>query len=754
MIGRQRYLAGLRVAFPHLPTTVHYLYPIFGTVLKSETMKNLGEAPRISRQIHLLNLLKAEFHDPHQASELFDEFLEQETYNKSFCLRLLALARERTGVPWDIRRLAVLMLEHQIFRLQPHDLDDFDFLLTQLSLKQAPGLNQEIVSSALKEGYSTVDLRQFIPEFRRKLARLNRVHDKIRGRATPDSAFLDFIDLSRQPCKLSLARYLFTPDEIVDEILTQLQVTDGVKDVDTSEPPFVEDETRHAINLLPDFEAGILKRLSETSKIYWVSETTSSEINSLVEYPTTTVVLVIKPPGSDTEFEIKRAGRKGHHPLSVVYARDGYTVPPSHRLDGGSMQSLLRYEAQAASRLGDIYRLVHGTEAPITGYISRSTIYAVPVQRAESTTIRYFTDSRVFGNGFPEMRVAMKESVAAFRAEGYPSLPDLPGEFGLTAEFIGVAAPAQAILSGTSSFRLNKLATYLSSKGPQQHFNETSTVAYSTNDARRLADAILEEILGSYRPPDVQYQSHEQYLAAAFLVAENRARADRIYLSLIRQIAMLWGTMLAVRGYSRGESFVARNVGLKSFWDGGQWKVRIIFMDHDALVMPGPAQQDFHPHHAVPSMTMDERYIWGRSSPEIFSTSEAGYLRDIYRIGDELDAEGEVLARGVLKDAYKKTQHELLANQRLRSLFSPVFLDRLLVWDTLVRGSLQINPDTGASPTWKDEMRKMLAAKGYGDFRFSFDAQMEIIEQNRGFLERYSYLFDVDTEQECRTNRD
>jgi hypothetical protein len=702
-------------------------------------MKNLGRASRISSRNKLLNLLTTEFDNAHQADDLFDEFLQQKTYNKSFCLRLLTVAKQRTGVPWDIRRLAVLMLEHQILMLRPDNLEEFDFLFTQLNLKRASGLDQGMVSSLLKEGYSTTDLRRFIPELRRKLERLNRVHNRIKGKRTSAAALHDFIELSRCDCKLSLARYVFTPEEVVAEILRQLLVTDGVRNHDTPHPPFAEGEMPRTINLLPDFEAAILKRLCEISNIYWVSETTSSEINSLIEYPTTTVVLVIKPPGSDIEFEIKRAGLRGRHSLNVVYARDGYTVPPSHRLDGGSMQWLLQYEAQAASRFGLIYRLVHGTEAPMANYVSRASIYGIPTQQAQAQTLTYFTEPRIFGDGYKEMRGAMQEAVAAFKTEGYEDLPSMPGELGLSAHFIGYVTPAQAILSGTSSFRLNKLAAYLSSDGPEQYFKEELGVAYSNYDARRLADAVLEEVLGSYQPPDVRYRSYRQYLAAAFCVAENRARADSIYLSLVQQIAGFWGTLLAIKGYSRGESFVARNVGLKSFWDEGQWKVRIIFMDHDALVIPGPRTEEMPVHHGLPSMNMDERYIWGRARPELFSTSEVGYLQSIYRIGDDLDAEGQALAQVILKDAYRKTQHQMLTNQRLRSLFHKAFLDRLLVLDTLAGDYLRIKPNMAVGQEWKEEMKKMLAAKGYGET--SFDAYMEIIENNREFLERYSFLF-------------
>lgn len=705
-------------------------------------MKNLGRPSRSSSRNRLLNLLTTEFEEAHQANDLFDEFLRHETYNETLCLSLLAMAKQKPEVSWNIRRLAILMLEHQILKLHPDNLQAFDLLLTRLQLKE-PGLDRGMVSSVLREGYSTTDLRNFVAEFRSRLERLNRVHDQIRGRRTGEAALRDFIELSRCDCKLSLARYLFEPDEIVDEILRRLQVSDGVQDLDTSQPQFVKDERTRATNLLPDFEARILKRLCETSNIYWVSETTSSEINALVEYPISTVVLVIKPPGSDVEFEIKRAGRKGPNSLSVVYARDGYTVPPSHRLDGGSMQWLLRYEARAASRFGLIYRLVHGTEAPIARYISRSTVYSVPVQEAEAQTLTYFTEPNCFGRRFREMRVAMEESVAAFKSEGYGNLPDLPGDLGLTAQFIGLVAPAQAILCGTTSFRLDKLAAYLSSDGSNQYFKDGLKAGYSRHDARRFADAILEEILGCYRPPDVRYQSYKQYLAAAFAVAENRSRADRVYLSLVQQIAKCWGTLLGVRGYSRGESFVARNVGLKSIWDAGEWKVQIIFMDHDALVVSGPGDKAFFAHGALPNMALDESFIWGTSSAEQISTSEVGYLQKIYRIGEVLKAEGEALARVALRAAYKKTQNELLTNPRLRSLFNKEFLEKLFDWNRLVGGYLQANGSRSARTGWKKGMREMLSAKRYSPA--SFDTYLEALENNRAFLERYSFLFDLET---------
>ena len=699
---------------------------------------------RLPIQNRLIKLSKAEFCSDVHVQALVWDFLEQSSFSRDFSLKLLSVGRNKK-ISWDVRRLAVLMLENQALKLPAAKLEDFDFLFVQLGLKPAPGLNFKLASSVLKEGYSTTELEQFIAEFQQRLQRLNRVHQKIRSGATSGPALRDFIEASRRDCKLTLARYVFTPKEVIDEIIRQLKVTEGLKDLNVFQPQLVDAETRHALNLLPDYESRILAGLCETSNIYWVSETTSCELNSLVEYPAGTVVLVIKPPGSDIEFEIKRAGRRGNQALNVVYARDGYTVPPSHRLDAGSSQGMLRYEANSASRLRLIYRLVHGTEAPVSAYISRSTITAVPSRNGDAQMLDYFTDAQIFGEGFYRMRAAMEESVAAYKSEDGANLPDLPGDLGITAEFLSHVAPTQAILCGTSAFRLDKLAKYLSNDGDELYSKETNTGKGKRSDGKRLADELLEEILGSYRPPKVRCKTYDEYLTAAFSVAENRLRADRIYLSLVQQIAKFWGTMLAIRGHSGGESFVARNVGLKSFFHQGDWQVRIIFMDHDALSIPNADDDHFYPESGIKSMIMDELYIWNRIRPDKLPASELGCLHRIYKVDADLDAQGQVLAHQALKDAYKKTQHELLNNPALRRLFDRRFLERLLIWDRLVDGYFQLNGDGSAVVKWKKAMRRMLDANGLR--KGQFDISIEIIENNRQFLARYYELFAAEKRQ-------
>lgn len=699
-------------------------------------MTNLSRPSRNSVQHRLRTLLTNEFHGSREAYDLFGELLRHKTYEKTFCLKLIDVAR-RKEAPWETRRLATLMAEHQLLKLHPDDLGEFDSIFTKLNLKE-PGLEKAMAAAILKEGYSTTVLRDFIPEFRRKLSRLNRVHNRIRGGKTTELALREFIELSRRDCKLSLARYLFTADDVISEILEHLQVAEGIRDLDISQPVFVEAEITRYINLLPDFEAGILKRLCAGSKTYWVSNHTNSEINSLVEYPLTTVVLVIKPPGSEIEFEIKRAGRKGNHSLGVIYQRNGQAAPPSHRLDGGSMQWLLRYEAVNASKLSAIYRLVHDTDAPMPGYISRTTVFTVPTGNGRATAISYFTDPELFGEGYRQMRGAMQSAVKALQAEEGENLPPLPGDMALTAEFISHVAPAQAILSGTSSFRIDKLATYLSARGAERYFKDYRAVERDEEDERRFADELLEEVLGVSDPPDVPFENFEQYLEAAFRVVPNRARADQIFLSLVQQIARFWGTLLAIRGHSRGESLVARNVGLRSVWEKGAWRVKITFMDHDGMSLPELETGHFFAQTVLSGMLHDERHVWGRANPDLFPVSLVGYLQSIYRTGSELEAEAQSLAMTELKDVYRKTQQALLTNPKMRAFFSETFISRLFDWDKFACGYLQ-RSDKAVSRIWEKEMKEMLAAKGYE--HDAFDYYMEAAEKHKGFLERNSFLY-------------
>ncbi len=702
-------------------------------------MKQLERHSKTFKPDRLFHTPATEFDNPLRADALFKAFLQCPSYSRSLLLKLLEVARGNSGDAWELRRLAVLMLEHQVLKIPPENVEEFDVFLTQLKLKTATGLSLQVNESVLQEGYSTTDLRGFIVELRRKLERFKRIHDQISGERITRRTLLDFIALSRRECRLSLARYVFQPDEVIERISQQLKLSKGIIDLNPSQPAFVEAEDKHAIARLPDYEARILERLRETHRIYWASDETSSEINSLVEYPLTTVVLVVKPPGSHHEFEIKRAGRRGGFPLKVVHQREGEMVPPSHRLDGGSTQWLLRYESQSVSRLSAIYRLVHDAEAPFSTFHSKSSIYDIPVDEREENVLNYFTDPRIFGRGYSEMRAAMKESVDSFNDERGSQTTNLPGDLGLTMQFLGHVSPTQAVISGTSSFRLDRLAAYLSNDGAETYFTKGLQLKYSSHDARLLADEVLDEVLGVYRPPAVRYRSYKQYLEAAFNVAENRARADRNFLTAMQQIGKFWGTLLAVRASTNGESFVPRNVGLRSVWADGHWQLKVIFMDHDNLNLADPSVKNFQSLGAHSSTALDELYIWGIYDGVRHVTGAVDCLETIYRTGQVTLQQGRDSFRVAMTEAYRRTHRALMNKAKLGQFFHPLFVERIRDWDIIVRSYLQIKDDPSRLAAWKDEMLEKFMQSGYD--RNVILEHLIAAERYSLFLERYSFLY-------------
>jgi hypothetical protein len=689
--------------------------------------------------VRLSEIISREFEHAPLALKLFGDFLPRRAYCRDFALRLVGAARRGAGEPWEIRRLAALMLENQLLKLSADDVEEFDLLFTRLGLKSAPGVDQEMPDSMLKEGYTTTHLRGFVVEFRRKLERLNRVHDRMSAVRISHGALRDFIRMSRRECKISVARYLFRPDEVVERILGRLRTSRGVPEADHLRNSHVAVEASRALDMLPRYEAEILRGLCEAPAIYWVSDATSSEINSLVEYPLTTVVLVVKPPGSHVEFEIKRAGKRRGPLLGVVYEREGYTVPPPHRLDGGSMLTFLRNEAGSGATLSAVYRRVHASDAAMSRMVSRRSIFAVPVNGGEENILEYFTSPNIFGEGFDRMRAAMKECVYAFNHQDDSNAILLRGEFARAVQFVNHSTPGQAILSGTSSFRLDKVARYLDEQGPDIYFTQGLGVGYSKDDARRLADEVLEEVLGLYTPPAVPYRSHGQYVAAAFAVNDNRARADRIFLDSLRHLGKYWGTMLAIRGFSWGESFAPRNIGLKSLWSEGRWQTKITFMDHDCLEVAGRSAKTFEPVRAYNGIATDARYIGGGLIKTREQQTAIHFLKKIYRVRKVVAEEGKALFRDAIRAAYSATHDAASRDPDLRGLFNKVFVERLRDWDAVVASYLKMKSNGSDVEAWKETARRSLEAKGYGIG--SIRTHLQAVEANSAFLERQAFLY-------------
>jgi hypothetical protein len=680
---------------------------------------------------HYSDPIRTEFGKEPLVLSTIERFLRIDCYDRQLCTELLRIARGEASRSWEFRRLAVLMLEHQILKLSPEDISEHRFLFRELRIQSLQS-DETLSDEVLKEGFTTTRLGAFIHEFRNRLARLNRVHFPLSGSFGTSHALVDFVRASRTECKLTLGRYLFDPGEVVARITSQLKTSAGITDVAALNQPHVRREIDHWSDRLPRFEVEVLNRLCERSRIYWVSADTRSEINSLVEYPLNTVVVVLKPPGSDLEFEIKRAGTRGKRPLEAIYYQDGFEVPPTHRLFGGSMGYYLRWEAGSAADLSKIYRLIHNKEAPISRTRAVSTIYTVPCNGEEQHIVRYFCDMNETRD--PEKtRAAMRYSIEAFQNETGMTTPSVDGDFGIATEFLGQVTPSQSILTGTSSFRLDRLASYLSPDGAALYFDGLKR-SFTAREAAWFGDELLEEALGVYSPPQASFEDYGRYIDAALSQPDNRARADKTYLEMLRVIGEFWGTLLGMRSYTYGESFVARNVGIKSVFQEGEWSARMVFLDHDVMYLSGRRSRDFHPLSAIPGMAADDRHVWGFHH----ARGEVELLRTIYKVDHSVEDEGHSALRDSMRQAYRTTQEEICQNERVRGFFHSPFAERVRDWDEVSIPYLDAKGDPQKTSEWRERAERALFDKGYSETLV--DEYLKAIEKHHGFIEKYSFL--------------
>jgi hypothetical protein len=687
----------------------------------------------------LARVVAARFPGEARAVYLAGAFLALNHYDRRFALELVVLGRARAGVSWNLRLLAAMMLANQCLRLTVDAAGELTSVIVSLGLL-APGASA-VDADVLRQGYTSTELPAFSAQFLCHLNRLERIHRRLRGFRTTAEAWDDFIVLSRDSCKVALARYLFAPAEVVERIVQQLQVSSGLPSP-LEEPG--EDEAQRYRSHLPAYENEIVRLLTRNARIYWSCERTSSEINRLLEKPLGTVVCVVKPPGSALEFEIKRTGIGGPFPLGAVHIGvNGNPVPPSHRLQGGASTASLRWESNHSAILSAVYRAAHQREAPISKLLTLASCRTVPCQGREVHLLDYFTCPKIFGPGYQKMRQQMKQCVSAYDQQFGDDFAHLPGEAGLTGRFLYHVLPCQGLLAQTTSYRLDTLALYFSSLGAETYFQQgLKRETHTIEEARRFADALLEEVLGVYVPPDAMYVGHAQYLAAAFALPENRRQADGMHAQAVSDLGQLWGTVLALGGFSYGESFVGRNMGLKSSFAEGKWTSRLISMDHDNLHIPDEGEEVFWAQGALRTAVQDECYIRGiPGRPQQVLRCALHYLQRIYHLeSDDTPAESRRGLESAMGTAYRQTRRALENEPRMRRLFSGSYLRHLQDWHVVVADYLTTVPEGDAAEfnAWKDRTQAYLTIRKYGDVVENY---CRALEKHSDFIRRYSFLY-------------
>ena len=394
------------------------------------------------------------FRDP-DGHTIIASLLERRGYDREFAHALLDHAQDRS-VAWAARRIAALAFESQLLSLDLAATDEFTPFLARLGL--TPAIGAPCRDDVLKQGYTTTEPAVVFGELRRRLSRLAPVHQLLlRSQAAPE-AVAHFRYVASQECLLTVARAVFGPDEVISEILRHVRVT--AADINTAgDSSELREEAKAARDLLPDYEAEILSRLLSKARTWWLSPATPATHNALVACPIGTLALIIRPPGSTAEFEIKRVGMRGTHALTVAFEQGGTRLAPSHRLQGGGILSILQWEAKNSALLSRLFRRIHGEPAPISQVVQLRSVKTVPRSDGrEIQLLNWFEQPEAFGDGFDTMRHAMTQSLFAFVEEGYviSNVPRLPKA--RTRTFLQCLTPAQCTLVGTSALRLDNAA--------------------------------------------------------------------------------------------------------------------------------------------------------------------------------------------------------------------------------------------------------------------------------------------------------
>lgn len=672
-----------------------------------------------------------------RARQLVVRVRRSRTYDRSAALDLLAAARGEAGDGWDERCLAVLLLENQILRIPEAMPDEFDAMLVRLGIKAGRRAGCPVDAAVLDEGYTTTEFCGFVAELRRRMRRLERIH-KLLSEDEFDSASWQLLTrTAREVSKLTLARYVFTPDEVVREVKRQLRMGRGAENTLARSGQTAAGRWADEPLEAPAYETEIVQKLCAERATYWVSERCGSELNALVEYPLTSAAVVIKLPGSGLEIEIKRAGIRGDCLMSVITERDGRYAPTSHRLFGGSLGWLAQRETSAAGIFSRIFRLVHGREAPSSRTVQNNSIVSLPAANGDAHLLDYLTDENCFGAQFESTRASMRSCSDAFPSDTAVAKASYAGEAGATLQFIGQALPEQAILAGSTSYRLDRILLYLSDSGPEAYFRAGLGREWNEIDEQWLAVTVLEEILGTVRLPEGSYAGYSKYVRDLFAIAQNRERADENFVSVAQQVGECWGTLLAVRGFTDGESFVLRNAGLRSVWRDGEWQVRYITMDHDDLTVAGSRYKHLWPWRELSGMTFDAIHILGGKMGEERIPGEMGALRQIFRVNESVAEMGHAALRRAAREAYDKTQRALETNESLRAMFNENFLQAYKDFDEL-EASFPREPE--GIDRWKAEAAETLRRKGHSEELVA--ETIRAVGHFREFFERARFLYE------------
>ncbi|MCU1244623.1 MAG: hypothetical protein JWN02_533, partial [Acidobacteria bacterium] len=189
------------------PATVTSLLP---------TRRRAAVFPRALRET-----VTALFPDEPEVAVLVEALLRQRGFDAALTGRLIAIGRGAGGAEWPLRLLAARMIEAQILALAPDDVEAHEAVFAALRVDFDPRL-----------GFTATAPVERIAQFRARLARFASVSHALQGLRTTPRALERFLRSARRPCRVPVARYLFSPAETVDRLYGNTRQSFGIRDRD------------------------------------------------------------------------------------------------------------------------------------------------------------------------------------------------------------------------------------------------------------------------------------------------------------------------------------------------------------------------------------------------------------------------------------------------------------------------------------------------------------------------------------------
>jgi hypothetical protein len=152
-------------------------------------------------------------------------------------------------------------------------------------------------------------------------------------------------------------------------------------------------------------------------------------------------------------------------------------LPPSHRLQGGAILSVLRWKRPTRATVAPVPDNSPEPVAPSreSSSCAPSRRYRGPMARRNSArhVVRESSRRSCFGGGFPQMRRAMVHSLAAFVEEGKRVSPACTVVTGDGPRLLSCMRPAQCTIVGTSALRLRQCQwAGFHCGGPERYFKQ------------------------------------------------------------------------------------------------------------------------------------------------------------------------------------------------------------------------------------------------------------------------------------------